>query len=405
MLRGRWQFLAGAAGAAGSRLAASVIVARVVGPAAYGLWALSEVLIMYAPLLAFGMANGLRRELANQPSSVDQQRMISTAVLLGFLSSSILAFALPFLLWPDRLPLALQALTALAAGTTTTQQSMFVAHRAFLRFELIGRIQLMGAAVTLGFLAILLLAGIGVYALPAALASGALFSTVMAWAQMPESRTSSIRIRLALELGMVGMPIALAGTAYIIWSSLDRLAIERFLGVAALGQYFPALMVATVLSFLRTLLSERFYPQIVLAHLGKHPSGASAIDLARRENRLTLMALTGTGLMAAALLPFIVPFMLPAYRDGVQPAQIVALGFLVIGLGAGYGDYLNAVGRQNTYLLFQLAALALSAIAMIAVIKAIPTLNGAALGFVFASVLQGLGLLALVRVLPERSSG
>jgi O-antigen/teichoic acid export membrane protein len=347
------RYLTGAFAAAGGRIAVSALVAHGVPPTEYGRWALLETVLLYAPLLGGGIINGLRRELPHAADQEEGTRFLGAALYLGLFLTLLGSSAVLLAVAGGLSTLALA--TLLAAFTQHSQQVLFGMHRARLHFEQVGSWQAAGALASTVF-AGLLTTRLGVLTLPLALSAGHLCAIGLGVMAPDAPRPAWPLTSDCRRLIRVGLPIAASGLLFTFWITLDRWMVGRTLGLPALGTYFPALLTSTVLGFARTLVSERYYPEIVHAHV-RGLDGRSAAAVARVENLATMALVAPLAVTGIVLMPFLVPKLFPAYEAGVPAAQLVACGHLVLAMSAGAGDFLNATGQARRYLVAQAGAL------------------------------------------------
>jgi lipopolysaccharide exporter len=245
------------------QLAYTVTVSRLVAPEAFGLVALGGVLlrfVSYFAQLGLGSAVIQRPELDER----DMRVAFTASALMGlgvFAVAWVLApVAAPLFSQDPRLVAVSRALSAsfIFLGISATAQA--VLSRA-LRFRVLAGINI--ASFVVGYLGIgipLALAGAGVWSLVGATLGSSAVATVAAlvYARHP-MRPLYDRARLWSLLSFGGM-VSVIGFFEFIGSSLDTLAVGRFAGTAALGNYGRATALVTPVERFATATAAVLYP-------------------------------------------------------------------------------------------------------------------------------------------------
>jgi O-antigen/teichoic acid export membrane protein len=267
-------------------------VSRVVAAEAFGLVALGAVLLRFVSYFA---QLGLGSAVVQRPmlDEGDIRVAFTASTLLG-----IVIFAVAWLLAPIAAPLfsddpdliavsrALSA-TFLFSGASATAQAVL---RRGLRFRVLALVDV--AAFAIGYLLIglpLALRGAEVWSLAAAaLATTAVTTFLHLLFARHSMRPLSDRSRLRALLSFGG-GVSIIGFLEFIGSTLDTLAVGRFGGTAALGNYSRATAVVTPVERFATATSAVMYPNF--ARLGQ--------DRARAAKAY----LSGFALISAMILP------------------------------------------------------------------------------------------------------
>jgi O-antigen/teichoic acid export membrane protein len=104
------------------------------------------------------------------------------------------------------------------------------------------------------------------------------------------------------------------------------------------------------------LISQQFFPRLAHAR-GAGAGGRELHRLAAQQGALAggLTALAAGALALGTIT--LVPRFLPAYSDAVGPMLIVLVGLVALAGASAYGNLLNLLDQQRTYLAIQVAAL------------------------------------------------
>lgn len=239
--------LAGFAVRAGAGFGINIVLARLLGPAPFGLVAIAMVVIALGNLL---VDSGLSVQLIrNATISAKEVRGVFTLqVLLGLVLAAGTILSIPLITALLKQEAARPVMRALAfmliiisAGQTSTALL-----RRDLRFEAIQKIQIISYLIGYGALGIpLAYAGAGVWTLVWAQLTQAVLCTVMSWALVRHSLLPYIGPESAVLLRFGSF---LAGSNVVSWSigAMPNFLIGRTLGPAQLGLYNRAYMLVGV---------------------------------------------------------------------------------------------------------------------------------------------------------------
>lgn len=223
----------------GLQLCAQIVLARLLGPENYGLFALGLVVLTFSNMLAdFGFAWGL---VQNQNLSERDIRFVFTWQLVsGILSASALFLLAPaiatFFVEPRIEPIIRWLSLASVLIATAAPASNLLRRK--LDFKSINIIQTVSYSI--GYLAIgipLAYLGAGVWALVAAWLSQAFFALVFSFIRSPHSLKLLFWYEGASSMTQVGF--AVFGTNISNWmlNNLDRIFLGRLLNAHSVGLY------------------------------------------------------------------------------------------------------------------------------------------------------------------------
>ena len=344
------------------RLVLNLIAAALLGPAVFGTWVVVSLVLQYANLLSVGVGHGAGREVprflgAGDSAAAERAEDAATG---GTIVSAVVAAGLAVLLGPWLLGPEATVSTIGWLALAVLLQQLFLLEQVLFRSRLRFRaasLQLAaqgvlaalvgGAALASGFgLDGLLIARVTVFAIAIALAGRTL-------ARTPRPAFDPARVRALI---VVGGPILLAGFLVVVLVTIDRWLVLVLLGREATGVYGLVGVVVGSMVVLPMLISQQFYPR--LAHA--RGAGAGRHELHRLAAQQGALAGGLTAIAAAALAlgtVVLVPRFLPAYGDAVRPMLIVLVGLVALAGASAYGNLLNLLDRQRTYLAIQVAAL------------------------------------------------
>lgn len=372
-------FTASLAAMQAGRFAFSLALASRLEPASFTVWALLVAALGYSPLVMMGLINGLGRSLpylvgAGQQADARRSEGTVWALALGlFLACTVPAAALS--VW-GRTTLALLILSMFGSWLLLQLQQVIL--RSHLKFGPASRQQL-------GFGILSLSAGVGFVLIPphsleealalhTLVALGAL--SIGAAAHPPT--VSRPRLRTAVQLAAMGLPIGAAGALFSLLLTADRWVAAALLGGRDAAPYALAATIASGLMVVPNALSQQTYPRMARAY-GATRQLNEVLRLAAVQNRTagraTLLVTGPVSILAAVTIPF-----LPSsYREAVPILIVLTISPLALAHSTGYGNALNTLGGQWLYLLSQAGAL-INGVAAMNILGMVLGLPGIALG-------------------------
>ncbi|HET6403735.1 MAG TPA: oligosaccharide flippase family protein [Candidatus Thermoplasmatota archaeon] len=347
LMHGGTQYWASSVLASGAALLNNYAAALLLGPAIWGVWIGTRLLLTYGANLHLGTVDSMQRELPMLRDMGEEVRVRSTAFGIALSSAALAALLLFALTWvlplDDNWRLCLRFL---APTLVLLQASAYAGavHRARQRFDLVGRMSLaealghtVGVVLTLalglhGFLA-------GVLLTYGAVAAYGL--AVMADLAKPAFHRGAARRLVSVGLPILGFVVALQ------WmSTMDRVVVlgmftEAELGLYALGAMafvLPHTVFNAANSVVYALMCRRFGDD-------GQPRGLLA-DLLSSTARLA--ALVGAVVATIVIaLPLAVRLLLPEYAGGVGAARVVVAGLFLVGLAGTSVNVLLALDLRR----------------------------------------------------------
>ncbi len=401
LLRGVLLHAGGSAAAAGVGLVRNVLIARVMGPAAFGLWQGCLVALRLAGECHLGALHALaldgpllRAAGREEEARLLERRALSVSLLLS-LPPALAAAAI--LRWAGGEGLGLAAV--LLAGTVVVWQ-VYQAESAVLRtrgrFGTLSLLQWIFAAAHLAALLLLV---------PGHYLTGALAACIAgAGIALPAAALVAHR-GLPLPLPPAGLASAallrrggatwLAGVTFLLLFQVDRIAVGLLLGREALGHYGILNLGGAALLFLPDVFAGVLWPLAGerYGRSGERPDSLGRVaeegirGLGRVLACLLLLGLQGIDLLVRVLLP--------AYQEALLPLRAYLPGVYLLCLTIPARTLLVTAGRERRILGAQAAVLLLSAAAEIAAAAGGGGILGVGVAF------TGGALLLLVLLLRE----
>ncbi len=337
-----------------------ILLARTLGPAAYGLYALGRSMIaVLRPVASLGLDQGIVRYVAVYRAAGDKEQIkgtILSAVGISSTFSMLIAFALFVLArvisdgFFDEPNLAIMlkafALTlpfyVLITMTTASAQS-------FRRIEYQQGITIFRSLADLCFVGLALLLGFGLVGVIYGFLTSALFSAGVGfyflWRMFPDIVSRLRSVYKLCNLLRFSIPILFVAFSHIILNSIDRIMLGHFSQASEIGIYSAAANVAMLLPTVLVALSSITSP--IIANL--HNQG----DL----SKLSIIYQTVTRWIFTLTLPIFLVFVFASrgimqifgaeYVKGASVLIILSSGQLVNASTGSIGKLLEMTGNQD----------------------------------------------------------
>lgn len=334
--------------------AATVVVARVGGPADVGVYALLRMLPgMVGVLAVAGLPGALAYFLAEPRRDTPSLWPTIVAIAgaggaLGVAAWCAAAVPLQHLFFPDDRV----ATIALAGGTVATQLYLTVAKTALQGLEDRTGADLVIGAEELAFLPcylVMLIAGLdGTLALLCGLAAADVVVGLPAWRRVHRVQRGRRLLgrpdaRLARTIASYGTRGQVGGLIMLLNLRLDFAFLGAMAGPAVLGTYSVASKYAEMLRLPGTALTWVCYPQLASV------SAAGASSRARRYLRPALLTISLAVVPAFVLSDPVITLLYGAqFADAVPQVHVLLAGMMLGGAAGVASAYLYARGRPGT---------------------------------------------------------
>lgn len=151
------------------------------------------------------------------------------------------------------------------------------------------------------------------------------------------------------KLIVVGFPIMLIGVSSVLFQTVDRLLILKFLDIKLLGFYSIGSLAFLPIMFILYSANSVMFPRFAerFGKTGKEIDLKKFITLPIRNLSLLIPVLIGG---VVVILPTLVRFFLPEYIEGITAAQILLFGLFFASTVGMAGNFFLVTNRQYFYL-------------------------------------------------------
>jgi O-antigen/teichoic acid export membrane protein len=341
-------------GAIGSLLLASLVVARIAGPAGVGTLVLLRVLPWLTGLLLSSGLYGAAPYFLSGPGRSEpryRSTLAAMTVAAGAVGAGLWIAASPLLgpwLFPQ-LPLALVALAGVSVLTQALESSAMACTQGFDDLKGSNRIIFLEEFLFLPFFGLLLVAGTGHFAaIVLALILGDLATGGYGWTRLARrgyfTGAGRPSLPLAGHVAGYGFRAQLGSIALLLNARFDFAIVGALLGPAALGIYAVASRYAELLRLPSLAMNWVLYPDYA------RDGGKVAADKARAMLPAIGWIPAALAIPMALAAPLVLPlFYGPAFKEAVLPACVLLIGLAGGGVIGVISAYLQGVGRPGLY--------------------------------------------------------
>lgn len=330
-------FTLGGAGVVAGGISAmtAMVAARLLGPAAFGLWQTARVILQYTSYSTLGVEWGMHRELpyikTRDGDDTSRQREI-VQVTLGFtmLSAGIVGLATG-ILGPIVFGVVPSGVYYILGIVVVSHQLYVLADKlatASGRYGLAGAVNIATscASLVLGVIGILTL---GVRGLLLSQICWGLLGLILITRSLGMTLRPELTADVLRKLVSTGLPVVGNGLLHLAAKSVDRLTILAFLGTTYLGYYGLALAVASYLEMTFQAIGRVVLPRFSARYAENHDLSA----MRRPITRVLLVqtfAFSALGGVIVFWLPVAVHIVLPAYQPGIAAASVLMFGMVLL---------------------------------------------------------------------------
>ncbi|MDD2890473.1 MAG: oligosaccharide flippase family protein [bacterium] len=333
--------------------------ALLLGPTIWGTWQGAMLVLQYGSSLHLGVPNGMDRELPLMRGKKELGRQaVITDVTFTFsfivaliVSSGILVSTFVLTMQPE-LKLSLQFIAAMIffQYISAFYGSFFRAHN---EFGTVSKVAIIGGLGNFFSIALIFFFGFRGFL------GGQLirFFVITCYSYFKSSYSIKWRWdnQCLNSLIMIGFPIMLMLFANLLFTTVDRILILKFLDTKSLGFYSLGNLVFAPLLMIFTASNSVMYPRFTekYGETGTTNSLIKYITVPIKNLAVLMPILIGVIYIA---LPFLVKVFLPAYIEGIAAARILIMGLFFYGIAGMAGNMFLTVNRQVMYLVITIGS-------------------------------------------------
>jgi O-antigen/teichoic acid export membrane protein len=150
-----------------------------------------------------------------------------------------------------------------------------------------------------------------------------------------------------VQLFKTGLPIYMVGQVNPLWSTIVHNIIFAMGGAKYFGLYALANIVQKSMAVVPQSFGQVIYPRMSIM-FGQGKSPREIIRLNLKPLFFQFFVILGLAISGAIVLPYIIPYLLPKYIEGIGPAQWMMFVPVVISFGA-INNIFNVTGQQKYY--------------------------------------------------------
>ncbi len=326
-------------------LVLAVFTRRMLGPEAFGVWAILQVVLKYASYGNLGVFGGMYRQIpmlrgAGQLESV--KRVKNTALTFGLATSSLAACVLgagtlfmrprlsDMMFWGLVTICAvnvLQILNNLLVGMLYTDKLF----RESARFKII-------SAIVNAALVIPLTLFYSIYGFFAATAASLAFNVAYLLVKTRGGFRLEWHSAELATLLKVGVPVLALGFFNVLFNTIDRIAIGHYLSLADLGHYTIATMAGGDLMMVPNMFQQILYPRILEKFGGSGNSGMERYSTLP-VSLVSIYCSLCIGLIWLAA-PWLITALLPEFAPGIPALKALSFGYAFYAMSIQIGPVL-----------------------------------------------------------------
>ena len=331
----------------------SYFAALLLGPTVWGIWRGAILVLQYGANFHLGVQDGMHRELPilRGKKEIEQQTIITDVTFtfsfivaivasLGILSSTFVITMGP------ELKLSLQFISAMVflQYISGFYGSLF---RATNEFDIVSKVTVIGGLASL--FSIILIFFFGLLGFLGGQLIRLLIITCYSYWKSSYSINWHWDNKVLKSLIVIGFPIMLMIFAHIIFTTIDRLLILKFLDAESLGFYSLGTLIFAPLFIIFSTSNSVMYPRFA----EKYGETGSPYSLRRyitvpMENLAALISILIGAIYIA--LPALVRVFLPEYNEGIPAARILIFGLFFYAVRGMAGNMLLTINKQVLYL-------------------------------------------------------
>lgn len=343
-----------------------IIIARILGPAEYGLWNMLSLVLLYGSFLDLGSAFALVKEISFYAGRRDQGQIeeirnttfFSVILITGVVSAIALILFLVFNKFNTKLLIifSIMAFILILNEAKSVILCNFLAEK---KFKLLSGIIIFSSFF--GILTIILIIKFGLIGLPLGIFARNILLLSYLFKKYGSLFRFQINIKRFLSLVKIGFPIMLFFITFYLFLTIDGVLIFKYMGKVAAGYYGIASALTGFIILLPASLGVFIFPYISerLGAIDEIKSIKAFIY--KRTIILAYFVAILLGLIYITL-PAAVRMLVPQFAPGIAAARIILIGIFFVSVSIFAQKFLVAINQQLICFLIALLSLFLKAL-------------------------------------------
>jgi O-antigen/teichoic acid export membrane protein len=374
----------------------SLVIAKSLGPADFGVWVTLQLIVSYSPIIGLGTVETLLKLVPRYLGRRDMHRVheiensvIGSIALAAFIVIGAAFFLL--LLFPSTLrgiSSSLLAMMLIASATSFVTGYFYTRFAAYENFKAAGSMDFLRSSLALVFVGSM----VWLWGLRGAVAGyvlhelGTCVLTTLINVRCHGKVRLTLRRDLFIQSVRVGFPITVLWWVLTLTGSVDRVVLGSLLGPLAVGHYGLALSIVNVLYLLPVVVGRVLYPQLN-RHIGRADESGSTKQIVLIPTLALGTLLANMQLALLVTMPYLYNRLLPKYHPGLTAGQILMLGAFFGCVMRNGANYLIAVNQERVFIKYIVLTLLFNVISDVSLVKAGFGIAGVALGTSLAGLL------------------
>jgi len=342
-----------------------LLIPRILGPSKSGMLNGMRMILDWASVSDFGTGNGLSKEIPylrgrKTPETIpDLHNTVFTFMLVSsLLFSFILAVAIIRIDRTQHFPSQFyygSILLAVFSPFVCVYQFLWGRLRADNAFTIIARMQYVWAII-FAIMTLSLIWKCGLYGVLAGIIGAYVLSTSYGFYRSGYRFRFSLNKNVLFRMAKIGFPLTLAAFIPIVWLSIDRFIIGKFLGWEQLGLYALGLEMAVYVCALPAQFVHALVPRIYET-AGYDPASVRKFIIKPTIILLFITMTLSLGIYLAV--PFIVAQVYPSFMACLTSAKILLISRSFMSLAIISGFVFAAFNKSYLLVILQLTTLCL----------------------------------------------
>lgn len=328
-----------------------VIIAKMLGPKDFGLWSMLALILSYGSFLHLGLGYALVKEVPfykgkEKWSDIEEIRntVFTSVVIISTIAAFIILISSTyFSKYGNNLSFVISIIALILILQHIRNYFLFYFF-GDKNFRAVSILIISLAFATL-ILAIFLIMKFNFIGLPFAIALGNLLVIIFVFIKYKPAIKLQINIKRFVSLLKIGLPIMMLVITYIIFFTIDRLLIFRYLGKENLGYYGIASALYGLLLLFPASLGGGIFPWLSQQYGVK----GNAAELEKFIHPPTIsLAYFMAALLGVIylLLPIVVKALVPQYLPGINAGKIALMGIMFFSVSVFAQNLLIVINRQ-----------------------------------------------------------